>query len=159
MVYLLANSPPGIALVSIREDEDSAEASGVNTLNYKLLALVLSTFFAGLAGGTFAYFYASYYYYYPFAPIWTFDPVLIVFIGGLGTLTGPIIGAVFYVVLRQVFTTVLPVKFNILIFGALFIFVVLFMPKGLVELLRSVPRLFSYFGTRVLRYANKMFIL
>lgn len=140
VVYALANSRPGLAMVSIREDEDTAEASGVNTFRYKLLALSLSTFFAGLAGGAFAFFHVSYYYSYPFHPIWTFDAVLIVFIGGTGVFIGPIIGAIFYVALREIFALVLPAEIHIILFGSLFILFVLFVPGGLVELVRKVNK-------------------
>lgn len=139
-VYIIANSKPGFALMSIREDEDTAEASGVNTFKYKLLASSLSTFFAGLAGGAFAFFHVSYYYSYPFHPIWTFDAVLIVFIGGIGTFIGPIIGAIFYVALREIFSLILPAEIHIILFGTLFILFVLFVPGGMVELVRKVGK-------------------
>jgi branched-chain amino acid transport system permease protein len=145
VVYALANSRPGLAMVSLREDEDTAEASGVDTFKYKLLALSLSTFFAGLAGGTFAFFHVSYYYGYVFHSIWTFDAVLIVFIGGVGTLIGPVIGAIFYVALRELFVLVLPPEIHVIVFGALFILVVLFMPGGLIELLGRARNLLGYF--------------
>lgn len=137
IVYIIAHSRPGFALVSIREDEDTAEASGVDTFRYKLLALSLSAFFAGLAGGAFAFFHVSYYYSYPFHPIWTFDAVLIVFIGGIGAFMGPIIGAVFYVALREIFVLVLPAEIHIILFGIVFILFVLFVPGGLVEFTRK----------------------
>jgi len=143
VVYALANSRPGLAMVAIREDEDTAEASGVNTLRYKLLALALSTFFAGLAGGVFAFFHVSYYPSHPFIPYWTFDALFIAYIGGIGTVIGPIIGALFYVGLRETLVLVLPVEIHVLVFGALFILVILFLPEGLVGAARRGRRLLA----------------
>jgi branched-chain amino acid transport system permease protein len=116
---------------AIREDEDAAEASGVGALRLKLTALVLSTSLAGLAGGLFAYYHISYYPSHPFSPHWTFDAVLITFIGGVGTLHGPVLGAVFYVLLKE-YVAIRWVDFHLLIFGALFVGIVLLLPQGLV---------------------------
>jgi branched-chain amino acid transport system permease protein len=133
VVYAMTNSRLGLGMMAIREDEDTAEASGVDTLKYKLLALLLSAFFAGLAGGTFAFFHASYYHSYSFAPVWTFDALFIAYVGGIGMVIGPIIGSLFYVAFREALSIVLPVKIHVFTFGTLFILVILFMPGGLVE--------------------------
>src|SRR5207249_2750138 len=105
---------------------------GVNPLGHKVLALVLSSFFAGLAGGTFAYHQVSYYPSAPFSPSWTFDALLITFIGGVGTLVGPVVGAIFYTVAREILAVRL-VEVHQVIFGLLFIGVVLVLPGGLVD--------------------------
>ncbi len=88
---------------------------------------------AGLAGGIFAYYHVSYYPAHPFGPQWTFDAVLVTFIGGAGTLVGPVLGAAFYVFFKE-YLAVQWVDFHLLIFGALFVAVVLLLPGGLVEL-------------------------
>ena len=141
-VYFFGNSKMGLAMVAIREEEDTAEASGVNTFKHKLLALGLSTFIAGLAGGLFAFFHVSYYPEYPFSVHWTFDALFIAYIGGIGTVAGPIIGACFYVGLREVFPLVLPPEIHTIVFGVLFILVILLMPSGLVELPRKIRSFF-----------------
>jgi branched-chain amino acid transport system permease protein len=92
----------------------------------------LSSFFAGLAGGVFAYQQISYYPSAPFSPLWTFDALLITFIGGLGTIAGPIIGAIFFILVRQQLATTL-VEIHQVVFGILFIIIVLVFPGGLVE--------------------------
>lgn len=143
VVYIMSKSRLGMGMMAVREDEDTAEASGVSTLKYKLLAFAISAFFAGLAGAAFAFYHPAYNHYYPFSPLWTFDAVIIAFIGGLGTTTGPILGALFYVVLREIFVVTLPGEFHILVFGALFILVVLFLPGGLVELLGKARRFWA----------------
>lgn len=139
--WTLSRSRLGYGLLAVREDEDAAEASGVSTLRHKLLALCLSTFFAGLAGGAFAFYHASYYYQHPFSPSWTFEALLMTFIGGVGTTLGPILGAIFYVVVKEVLTVQL-LEIHLLIFGCIFILVVLLLPGGLVEAFGRARRLF-----------------
>ena len=131
-IAILANSRLGLGMRAVREDETAAEASGVGALAVKLCAVALSTCVAGLAGGLFAYYHISYYPQHPFSPTWTFDAVLITFIGGVGTLHGPVLGALFYVLLKE-YLAVRWVDFHLLIFGALFIAIVLLLPGGLVE--------------------------
>ncbi len=79
--YLLLRSPWSLGILAVREDEEAAQATGVHVLRHKLLALALSSFFAGLAGGVFAYQQISYYPSAPFSAHWTFDALLITFIG------------------------------------------------------------------------------
>jgi branched-chain amino acid transport system permease protein len=131
-VWALNRSRLGYGLLALREDEDAAEASGVPTLHHKLLALSLSTLFAGLAGGAFAFYHASYYYQHPFGPSWTFEALLMTFIGGVGTTLGPILGAAFYVVVKE-FLAVQLLEIHLLIFGCLFILAVLLLPGGLIQ--------------------------
>jgi len=132
VVAVLGNSRIRLGMQAVREDEEAAEASGVGALSLKLIALVLSTGLAGLAGGLFAYYHISYYPSHPFSPSWTFDALLMTFIGGVGTLHGPVLGAVLYVFLKE-YLAVRWVDFHLLIFGALFISVVLLLPGGLVQ--------------------------
>ena len=134
-VYWISRSRLGLGLMSIREDEDAAEASGVDTQRYKLLAFAISTFLAGLAGGIYAYYSAAFRAGGLFEPVWTFDAVIIVFVGGVGTILGPVIGSVFFVLLKQFLSLYLPGGIHVAVFGVLFIIVVLFLPGGLVELI------------------------
>lgn len=132
VVAILVPSRVGLGIQAVREDEAAAEASGVGTFRHKLLALVISTALVGLTGGTFAYYHVSYYPQHTFSPAWTFDAVLISFIGGVGTVHGPVLGALFYVILRELLALRL-VELHLLVFGLLFMIVVLFLPGGLVE--------------------------
>ena len=130
--WLLLRSRWSLGILAVREDEEAAQATGVHVLRHKLLALALSSFFAGLAGGVFAYQQISYYPSAPFGAHWTFDALLITFIGGLGTLSGPIIGAIFFVVVREQLAVNLA-EIHQVIFGILFILIVLIFPGGLME--------------------------
>lgn len=141
-VAALAGSRLGLGMQAIREDEEAAEASGVGALALKLTALALSTALAGLAGGLFAYYHISYYPSHPFSPHWTFDALLMTFIGGVGTLHGPVLGAVLYVFLKE-YLALRWVEFHLLIFGALFIAIVLLLPGGLVQAAERAQRLLA----------------
>jgi len=132
VVAALVASRLGLGMQAVREDEAAAEAAGVGTLGVKLRAVAVSTALAGLAGGLFAYYHISYYPQHGFSPTWTFDAVLITFIGGVGTVHGPVLGAAFYVLLKE-YLAVRWVDAHLLIFGALFVVIVLLLPGGLVE--------------------------
>src|SRR5436309_1177030 len=139
-VAALAGSRIGLGMRAVREDEVAAQASGVAALGVKLVALALSTALAGLAGGLFAYYHISYYPQHPFSPTWTFDALLITFIGGVGTLHGPVLGALFYVFLKE-YLAIRWVDLHLLIFGVLFVAIVLLLPGGLVEAAGRLRRL------------------
>jgi len=138
--YLLLRSTWSLGILAVREDEEAAQATGVHVLRHKLLALALSSFFAGLTGGVFAYQQISYYQFAPFNPVWTFDALLITFIGGLGTLAGPVIGSIFFIVAREQLAVNL-VEVHQVIFGVLFILIVLVFPGGLVEAWERLKKL------------------
>jgi len=141
VVYFISNSRLGLGMIAVREDEDTAKASGVNTFRQKIVALAISSFFAGLTGGAFAFYHVSYYHDLPFNPTWTFDALLITFVGGVGTIVGPIIGAFFYAIFKELFVRTFP-ALHVFIFGILFIFVVLVLPGGLVEVATRIRKLF-----------------
>ena len=130
--YLLVNSSWGLGMMAVREEEDAAESLGISALRHKLLALGLSAFFTGLAGGAFAYYHVSYYLQFPFLPIWSLDMLTMVYIGGTGTILGPIIGAVFFVVLKE-FLVLNVGEYHLIVFGLLFVLVVIFLPGGIIS--------------------------
>jgi branched-chain amino acid transport system permease protein len=142
VVYWISHSKLGLGMMAVREDEEAAKASGVNTFRQKIIALFISTFFAGLAGGAFAFYHVSYYHDLPFSPTWTFDALLITFVGGVGTIVGPIVGAFFYAIFKEFFARTFP-QLHVFIFGVLFILVVLLLPGGLVEMAGRVRRLLT----------------
>lgn len=142
VVARLVPSRAGLGIRAVREDEAAAEASGVGALRHKLLALAISTALVGLAGGAFAYYHVSYYPQHTFSPAWTFDAVLMSFIGGVGTVHGPVLGALFYVIMKELLA-VQWVEFHLIIFGVIFMLVVLFLPGGLVEVWQRARRLIA----------------
>jgi len=135
VAWLLLRSSWSLGILAVREDEEAAQATGVHILRHKLLALAFSSFFAGLAGGVFSYHQISYYHSSAFSPIWTFDATLITFIGGLGNIVGPVIGAVFFVLAQdQLGANPGLLDTHQIIFGLIFIITVLIFPGGLIEI-------------------------
>ena len=142
VVSLLSRSKVGLGMMAVREDEEAAKAAGINIFRQKTVAFGISSFFAGLAGGAFAFYQVSYYHDLPFSPIWTFDALLITFVGGVGTVVGPIIGAFFYVIFQELFLRTFP-QLHVFVFGVLFILVILLLPGGLVEMAARIRGLIS----------------
>lgn len=143
----LKHSKVGLGMMTVREDEEAARATGVNAFAYKMVAFVVSAALAALAGSAFAYFSVSYFPNFAFSVIWTFEALLVVFIGGIGTIVGPLLGSVFFIVGRDLLPTGIG-EFQVVLFGLLFIIVVLLMPGGLTE---AAERLVA----RVRRPGNK----
>jgi ABC-type branched-subunit amino acid transport system permease subunit len=110
---------------------------------------MISSFFCGLAGGAFAYYQISILPAFLFGPQWTFEPLVAASIGGAGTALGPIFGSVFLIILMEIFALTLG-KGYLIIFGGLFIFVILFLPGGLIEASRRIQRFFQRTGKREL---------
>jgi len=139
VAWILTRSRFGYGLAAVREDETVAEASGVRAFPHKLAAFVLSSALAGATGAVFGYYHVSFYPQYAFSPLWTFDALLITFLGGVGTLWGPVLGALFFLPLREVLA-LQPrlVEVHLLIFGILFILIVVALPGGFVEAWRSM---------------------
>ena len=143
VAYMLLRSRWSLGILGVREDEEAAQASGVHVLRHKLLALGLSALFMGFAGAVFAFKQISYYPEAPFFPTFTFEALMIAYIGGVGTVVGPVIGGAFFVLLRERLAANLTDVHQV-IFGILFILVVLVFPGGLLEIWERLRR----WGTR-----------
>ena len=140
--YRIITSRYGLRLFAIRDDEQAAEVLGINTTRHKASAFVLSAFFPGLLGGFYAWSLA---YIDPnsvFRPILSIGMVIMTMFGGIGTVAGPILGGVLLTVISEGLWSRLPV-FHQAAYGALIVGVVLFLPGGIMALLRTrgwVPR-------------------
>ena len=156
LVYFVTHSKIGLAMVAVRDDQQAAQVTGVNTFKYKIYALVISSFLAGLAGGVYAFLRLSFHNITAvFSPIWTFEPLMAAVIGGAGTLMGPIIGSVFLVILSEIFALTLG-EAHLIIFGLLFILVVMYFPYGLVGSVDQIRRMMSRFGWSISKVQQKM---
>lgn len=93
VVRNLINSSHGRAFLSVREDEVAAEAMGINVTRYKVVAFVIGAFFAGVAGGLFAHTQV-YLHTNSFSFLKSFEVVLMVVIGGMGSITGSVFAAI-----------------------------------------------------------------
>jgi branched-chain amino acid transport system permease protein len=182
VMYLIMKSRMGLAFRAIKENEAEAKMIGINTSKYKLMAFVISTFFAGLAGGLNAYF-IRYVDNSIFAPANSFSPLIMTVIGGLGTVAGPIIGSVFLISVQQILPLPSVAEFlrtslgsyfpgvgdvgpplSLLVIGVILVVIVIFAPKGLISLPHklkglSLPfrKLYNYIGKsrRVKRQKTK----
>jgi branched-chain amino acid transport system permease protein len=130
----IMRSPFGMVLQSIRENEARTRAIGYAVERYKIVAVMLSGLFAGLAGVLYALqnrFAAPDFVYF----LVSGEAVIYNVIGGVGTLVGPIVGAAFFLLLREGFSRFLT-EFYLIPVGFIFIAIVIFMPQGLLGFAR-----------------------
>ena len=101
VVHNIVKSDAGRALISIREDELAAEAMGVNVTRFKVISFVISSAFAGIAGVLFAH-YNKFLSTNNFDFIRSFEIIIMIVIGGMGSMTGAILGAILVTLLPEV---------------------------------------------------------
>lgn len=146
IMCMFINSKYGRAIKAIREDEIAASASGVNTTYYKILTFVISAFFAGLAGGLYATCFSSLTtasFTFTSASIWnsTFIVVIVV-LGGMGSMTGSVLAAVAmyllnYEIKNGGWVSALPgfvqslFQFPMLIYALVLLVIIIFRPRGI----------------------------
>ena len=130
--WRIRQSKFGLGLIAIREDEGKAEAVGINTMLYKVLAFGFSAYFIAVAGGIYSYFFTY------IDPQFIFDiftgvtMVLIAILGGRGTLWGPVLGAFIMEPLGNwVVGAFGGTQIHLTVFGAILLFVMLFLPQGI----------------------------
>jgi branched-chain amino acid transport system permease protein len=129
VMHRIVRSLLGRTFMAIRNGDDLAEALGINLMRNKVLAFMLSVFYAGMAGGLYAGFVrflgpgiASVEH--------TFDMTMYMLIGGLGTLLGPLLGAIGVPWITQYLQFLQDYRF--IVFGPLLIILVIFVPNGIV---------------------------
>jgi branched-chain amino acid transport system permease protein len=164
VMFLIMKSRMGLAFRAIRENEAEAKMVGINTAKYKLSAFVISTFFAGVAGGLYIYF-IRYVDNSIFSPANSFSPLIMSVIGGLGTIAGPIIGSVLLISVQTVLSlpsvidplqrslgSLFPGVSNVgppltyLAIGVFLVVIVIFAPKGVTSL---IHRIYNYLRRRL----------
>jgi branched-chain amino acid transport system permease protein len=132
----VTQSPFGMVLRSIRENEPRTRAIGYPVERYKIVSVMLSGLFAGLAGVLYAVqnqFAAPDFVYF----LTSGDTVIYNVIGGIGTLVGPIVGAGFFQLMRELMARLFGDQFPYLIpLGAIFIAMIIFLPQGLLGFAR-----------------------
>lgn len=134
VVRNLLRSSYGRAVISVREDEIAAKAMGIDIAEYKILAFVLGSFFAGLAGGLYAHING---FLHPntFNFIKSFDPMIIIVFGGLGSITGTVFAAFAWaLILEGVLRLFLPQGFEtwrFVVYPLLLLVTMLLRPKGI----------------------------
>jgi branched-chain amino acid transport system permease protein len=130
--WWMRSSKLGLELLAVRDDEDRAVGLGVPAAPLKLFAFVVAAFFIAMAGGIYGYFIA---YIYPangFNPLDDLAMALMTFAGGLGTLPGPIIGALVIEPAHEYFAFEYGASdLYLVLYGALFLVIILLMPRGI----------------------------
>lgn len=143
----------GRAFIAIRDRDISAEVLGIPLLPYKLMSFAISSFYAGVAGGLFAYFFRA---ITPesFPLIMSIFFLAAVIVGGMGTILGSVLGAVFMTLVPEMLkllVSVLPLSSNAtlilspvrtMVFGALIVLFLIFEPHGLAEVWKRIRRFF-----------------
>lgn len=126
-------SPQGRGLLAVREDEIAAEAMGVSTTGVKVRAFVLGAFFAGIAGGLFAH-QIRYLNPASFDFNRSFEIIIMVVLGGMGSITGSVVSAIFLTVLREALRPlqeITKIDFRMVIYSLSLIVLMLTRPNGL----------------------------
>jgi branched-chain amino acid transport system permease protein len=131
--WSIRRSKFGLGLLAIRDDEDKALAVGVPTRTFKLSAFVISAIPVGMIGAVYGYYVTFIYPQFVFDPLIGISMVLMVFLGGLGTMSGPVLGALLLVPAQLQFAYRFGASRLYLVFyAAVFLVVILLLPRGIV---------------------------
>jgi branched-chain amino acid transport system permease protein len=133
-VYRITKTRLGLGLKAIRENEEKAEGSGIDTTRHKVLAFVISAFFPGIAGGLFASYME---YVNPdscFNILYSANILLMAILGGLGTVAGPLLGASIIVIISEILSFMIGHQVRLVLFGLILVGLAIFLPGGLLSL-------------------------
>jgi len=135
LVYM--KSKIGYALTALREDEDAAKVMGINVTKFKIIAFITSSCFAGLLGAS-SWALKTPYVFPPevFEIHYTIEAIIIVLLGGAGTLLGPIAGGLIYGLSKYYLSIYLP-GFQLLIFAPIIIVIIVMFPEGVIGMLKN----------------------
>jgi branched-chain amino acid transport system permease protein len=150
MSLLIRRSRFGLRLLAIRDDEDRARGLGVPVTRIKLTSFVVSAIPIGMIGALWMFFIGQVLPQYGFDPTFDLAVALMAFLGGLGTVSGPVLGAMIVEPLQQWLT----LQFNtsdlsLIVEGALFLAVILLLPRGI------IPTVTERFKLRAARTAGQ----
>lgn len=127
-IYAYLVSRHGRAILAIREDEIAAEAAGINTTRYKMIAFVMAAFFAGVAGGLYAH-YIGVINPGKFDFNYSVEMLVMVVLGGMGSITGSVVAAIVLTILPQALLSF--ADYRMLLYSLLLIVMMLFRPGGI----------------------------
>ncbi|NVM28510.1 MAG: branched-chain amino acid ABC transporter permease [Candidatus Helarchaeota archaeon] len=144
-LHAIGDSKTGTILKSIRDDETCAEASGINTTKYKLLAFMISGLFAGIAGGLFVLTNRA---VNPaiYQPLYSFYAIIMAAIGGIATISGAIVGSFLFVLLSEFLSRYTPFGASaLLIFAFILIVIIVLADKGVLNpLLDNLKKSYNF---------------
>ncbi|MGH9101589.1 MAG: branched-chain amino acid ABC transporter permease [Acidimicrobiales bacterium] len=131
--WWVRRSKYGLGLLAVRDDEDRAKSLGIRVTATKLTAYVLSAFFVGVAGGIYAPFVGSVFPQFGFDPAYDLALAVMAFAGGLGTLSGPVLGVLVLEPLQQYFVLQFgAANLYLIVYGLLFAVILRFLPAGVI---------------------------
>ena len=131
--WWIRRSKFGLGLLAIRDDEDKALAVGVPTRAFKLTAFVISAALVGMIGAVYGYYVTFIYPQFVIDPLIGISMVLMVFLGGLGTLSGPVLGALLLEPAQLQFAYHFGAsRLYLVLYSAVFLVVILLMPRGII---------------------------
>ncbi len=135
LIYM--RSKIGYALTALREDEDAAKVMGIHVTRYKIIAFITSACVAGLLGAT-SWALKTPYVFPPevFEIHYTIEAIIIVLLGGAGTLLGPLFGGLIYGISKYYLSVILP-GFQLLIFAPIIIIIIVLFPEGVIGMLKK----------------------
>jgi branched-chain amino acid transport system permease protein len=137
--WLIRRSRFGLQLFAIRDDEERARGLGVRVARVKLTAFAVSAIPVGMVGGIYAYFLGQIFPQFAFDPLFDLSVALMAFVGGLGTVWGPLLGALVLESLQQYFTVESGAsQVYLIIYGGLFLAVVLLLPRGIIPSIQDL---------------------
>lgn len=139
VVYAILRSRIGLGLMAMRDDEEVSETMGVGVFRSKLFCFLVAAFFTGATASVFYLFQVFIQPYSAFAIDWTIIFTFIVIIGGIGTVEGPIVGSLLYVLLSQYLSEYGSI--SMIVLGALAITVILLSPQGIMGNFRRITGL------------------
>jgi branched-chain amino acid transport system permease protein len=142
---ILAQGNLGLILKTIREDESGAEAAGVNTTKYKVLAFTISAVFGGLAGTLLVHTTGS---VAPtvLSPHYSILPLIMLYLGGASSIVGPAMGA-YFITFLDLYLVAFP-YLRVIIYAAIIIIVIRFFPGGLMTIPREIRRFIKWLSSR-----------
>lgn len=156
ILALLLRSTYGRAFKAIRDDEVAAEAMGINLTKHKMISFVVSSFFAGIGGALFA-MYQNTIQAKPFTTTLTYEILLIVVIGGIGSLSGSVLASFLYIACSEWWMRFLDTDgvipgvtrngFRLVVFSAVIMVIVLFFRRGIMgDKEFSIERIANFFA-------------
>ena len=139
---IIKHSKYGLALMSIGQEEEAAEHTGINVVMVKVIIFAISAFFMGAAGAVMATKWTYIDSGIAFYMLYSFMPVLMAIFGGMSQLYGPILGSAIFTYLEEILITRFP-ELYMLIFGAILVVSILYLPDGLVGLIKKIWNRYS----------------
>ena len=140
--YIIRRSKYGLALITIGQEEEAAAHTGVNVVMVKVITFAISAFFMGAAGTIMATRWTYIDPFIAFNPFFSFMAVVMTYFGGIGHFCGPILGAAVLTYLEEFLITRFA-ELYMIIFGAILVGVLLYLPEGLAGLIQKIWKRFT----------------